>query len=172
MFIVGSALLSADGFMNISPKGMDSFRILNSRTVAHLDHTGSGIESVAHVKENGRFVIMFCSFDKTPLILRLHGKAVVVERAGAAWDELQTHFPQSRMVRSIIKVSLDRIADSYGWGVPMYEFIGERSQYWEYDSQTNDEALRDLQMKHNMKSIDDIAVIAVFRLLYYSRRCK
>lgn len=156
LFFVASAPLHGDGLLNVSPKGMDSFRILDPKTVAYLDYLGSGIESVAHIKENGRFVIMFCSFTKTPLIVRLYGQATVVERSDTEWDDLLAHFTPSRMARSIIKLSLERISDSCGWGVPMFEYVGERSQYWDYDAKTDDDGVRALQTRCNMKSIDGL----------------
>lgn len=160
MFFVGSAPRSSEGSINISPKGMDAFRIIDSTTVAYLDYTGSGIESVAHIKENGRFVIMFCSFEKQPMILRLHGHARVVERFDPEWQELQSQFPQSRMARSIIKLSTTRIADSCGWGVPMYDYVGERHQYREYSAQIDDDGLRQAQLQYNMQSIDGLPGLA------------
>ena len=156
MFFVGSAPRNDEGLINISPKGMDTLRILDSKTVAYLDYTGSGVESIAHIKENGRFVIMFCSFDKSPLILRLHGRATVIERSDPGWQKLQPRFPEARMARSIIKLSLERIADSCGWGVPMYDYVGERDQYSKYADKTDDEGVRELQLEYNMKSIDGL----------------
>ena len=156
MFFVGSSPLADDGFVNISPKGMDSLRILNAKTVAYLDFTGSGIETVAHVKENGRLVIMFCSFDKSPLILRLYGHANAIERTDADWQRLRSHFPESRMARAIIRLSLTRIADSCGWGVPMYEYVGERAQYRKYAERIDDPGLRQAQLESNLKSINGL----------------
>ncbi len=156
IFFLGSAPLSGEGSVNISPKGMDSFRILDPTTVAYLDFTGSGIESVAHIKENGRFVIMFCSFDNSPMILRLHGHARVIEQSDAEWQQLEPHFPSSRLARSIILLSVNRIADSCGWGVPMYEYIGERDQYQKYSESIDDIGLRRAQLRCNMESIDGL----------------
>jgi hypothetical protein len=156
LFFVGSAPRDTDGLINISPKGMGSLCILDSTTVAYLDYTGSGIESVAHIKENGRFVMMFCSFDSSPKILRLHGRAHVIERSASEWADLQQHFPESRMARAIIKTSITRIADSCGWGVPMYDYIGERDQYPRYADQIDDAGLRQAQLESNMQSIDGL----------------
>ena len=156
MFFVGSAPRSDEGAINISPKGLDAFRIIDSKTVAYLDYTGSGVESIAHIKENRRLVIMFCSFDSSPLIVRLHGHASVIERSNPEWSVLQPLFQESRMARSIIKLSIKRIADSCGWGVPRYDFVGHREQYANYDEKTDDDGVRTLQMEHNMKSIDGL----------------
>ena len=93
MFFVASAPRSDDGQINVSPKGLDTLRILDSKNIAYVDLTGSGVESIAHIKENGRFVMMFCSFDKKPLILRLHGRGQVIEKSDEEWTVLQAHFP-------------------------------------------------------------------------------
>jgi len=125
MFFVATAPLSGDGLVNVSPKGLDSFRVLDSQTVAYADLTGSGIETVAHLKENGRIVIMFCSFDQTPKILRLHGRGDVIERSHADFAQLQSLFPEYIGLRSFIRIRCERISDSCGWGVPRYEFTGQ-----------------------------------------------
>ena len=156
MFFVGSAPRDDQGSINISPKGMGSLCILDSTTVAYLDYTGSGIESVAHIKDNGRFVIMFCSFDRSPMILRLHGRARVIERSSPEWSKLQPHFADSRMARAVIVMSVTRIADSCGWGVPMYDYVGQRDQYPSYAQQIDDDGLRQAQLDSNMKSLDGL----------------
>ena len=156
MCFVGSAPLAGNGLVNISPKGMDGLRILDSKTVAYLDLTGSGIESVAHVKENGRFVIMFCSFDTSPMILRLHGRAEVIERANEEWQQIRPLFAESRMARAIIKVSVSRISDSCGWGVPLYDYVGEREQFPRVAEQRSPEDIRASQLRNNMTSIDGL----------------
>ena len=153
VFFVASAPAGNDGFINISPKGLDLLRILDSKTVAYLDLTGSGIESIAHIRENGRFVMMFCSFEKSPLILRLHGRGSVIEKSDAEWTQLNSHFPDMRMARAIIKLSIHRIADSCGWGVPMFSFAGNRDQYFKYSDQLDDDELRKAQLECNMTSI-------------------
>ena len=160
VFFVGSAPRDDQGLINVSPKGMDSLCVLDSTTVAYLDYTGSGIESVAHIKENGRFVIMFCSFDNSPMILRLHGRAQVIERSDSEWQQLAGRFPSSRMARSVIKLSLTRIADSCGWGVPMFDYVGKRDQYERYAEQIDDDGLRQAQLQSNMRSIDGLQGLA------------
>ncbi len=99
---------------------------------------------------------MFCSFDKSPMILRLYGHADVTERTDADWQQLQTQFPESRMARAIIRLSLTRISDSCGWGVPMYEYIGERDQYQKYSERIDDLGLRQAQLESNLKSINGL----------------
>ncbi len=156
MFFVATAASSADGFINCSPKGLDTLRILDPKTVAYLDFTGSGIETVAHLKDNGRFVLMFCSFSERPLILRLHGTGTVVEKDDPEFEELLPLFPDMPGVRAVIKMDVTRIADSCGWGVPMYDFKGERDTYFKFVQQIGDQGLRDAQSESNLHSLDGL----------------
>lgn len=126
MFFVATAPLGATGLVNCSPKGLDTLRILGPREVAWLDIGGSGIETVAHLKENGRIVIMFCAFEGAPRILRLHGHGVVIERNHPDFSALLATFPPQPVCRAIIRVEVQRIADSCGWGVPLYHYDGQR----------------------------------------------
>jgi hypothetical protein len=156
MFFVASAPLAPDGLVNLSPKGLDSFRILDPHTVAYLDLTGSGIETVAHLKENRRIVFMFCAFEGRPRILRLHGVGEALERGDADFEALRPRFPDHPGDRSIIRASITRIADSCGWGVPLYDFRGERDQLVRYAEQLGPEKLRRAQQKSNVKSIQGL----------------
>ncbi len=156
IFFVTSSPLSPEGHANLSPEGFDTFRILGPKTVAYLDYTGSGVESIAHIKENGRFTVMFCSFAKSPKILRLHGTGSVIERSDADWTELIAHFTDCRLARAIIRLSIERICDSCGWGVPLFEYQGEREQFRRYDERQEDADLRRDQRRWNMKSVDDL----------------
>jgi hypothetical protein len=126
MFFVATAPLAEDGHINCSPKGLDTLRILGPRSVAYLDITGSGAETIAHLRENGRIVFMFCSFEGSPKIVRFHGKGMVVTPSSPSWSELQGKFPSYPGVRSIIHVEITRISDSCGFGVPTFEFIKDR----------------------------------------------
>lgn len=156
LFFVGTAPLSADGHVNISPKGMDSFAVLDPTAVAYLDVTGSGVETIAHIKENGRLVIMFCAFEGSPLILRLHGTARVVEAADPAFSELRPHFGELPGVRSIIRLEVDRIADSCGWNVPLYDYAGTRDYYQNFADKLGPQGMRAGQLAANMESIDGL----------------
>ena len=160
LFFVGSAPLAQDGHVNISPKGMDSLRILDSRTVAYLDVSGSGAETIAHVKENGRLVMMFCAFNGPPLTVRLHGRAEVIEVANPEFDKLRQAFGELPAVRSIIRLTADRITDSCGWTVPEYEFVGTRPHYQKYVDTREPSAIREGQLKSNMQSIDGLPALA------------
>ena len=135
MFFVATAPLSGDGLVNVSPKGpIGSLRVLDERTVAYLDVSGSGAETIAHVRENGRIVVMLCAFEGPPRILRLHGRGQVVfpdqprfyelmEQAGFA----DLSIPEAR--RAIIVVDVERVADSCGYGVPLMELQGMREHH-------------------------------------------
>ena len=160
MFFVGSAPMSGDGHVNISPKGKDCFRILDSQTVAYLDMTGSGAETIAHVKENQRLVFMFCAFEGRPLTLRLHGQGEVLERSHKDFGQLISLFPELPGVRSIIRMKITRIADSCGWVVPEYEFKGMRDYYDKYAANKSDADMRASQLKGNMQSIDGLSALS------------
>src|SRR4051795_5500756 len=124
VFFVGTAPTSPEGHLNLSPKGLDTFRILGPRTVAYLDLTGSGIETVAHLRENGRLTILFCAFEGRPKILRLYGRGRAVEPGDPEWDALIGRFPPYPGTRSVVVVDVARIADSCGFAVPLYEYRG------------------------------------------------
>src|SRR5262249_23523495 len=125
-FFVATAPLSADGRVNVSPKGLDTFRILGPKTVAYLDLIGSGVETAAHLRENGRVTLMFSAFDARPRILRLYGRGRAVEPPDAGWGGLVAQFPGHPGARSVVLVEVERIADSCGYGVPLYQYAGDR----------------------------------------------
>lgn len=154
MFFVATAPLSGDGLVNASPKGLDSFRVLDRQTVAYADLTGSGIETVAHLKENGRIVVMFCSFDQSPKILRLHGRGSVIEPTHADFADLQSLFPEYLGLRSIIRIRCERISDSCGWGVPRYDYVGQRSQLTAWAEKLGPDEIASYQRSENLESLD------------------
>lgn len=125
MFFTATA--PANGRINVSPKGVDCFRILDSKTVAYLDLTGSGNETAAHIHENGRLTIMFCSFGEKPLILRLYGRGEIVKRYTERWKELHDLFPVYAAQRQIIALHIESAASSCGYGVPIAENLTERN---------------------------------------------
>jgi hypothetical protein len=157
VFFVGTAPSSPDGHLNVSPKGLDTFRVLGPKTVAYLDLTGSGVETVAHLRENGRVTLMFCAFEGRPLIVRLYGRGRVVEPGDADWGELISHFPEYPGVRSVIVVSVERVADSCGYAVPLYEYRGERSQLIDYARNKGPEGMEEYKVRKNRASIDGLA---------------
>jgi hypothetical protein len=127
MFFVATAPGSG-GHVNVSPKGYrDTFTVIDEHTVAYLDLFGSGAETVAHLRDNGRITIMFCSFARQPKILRLYGTGRVVTARDAEWAALSDRFERHPGVRSIVVVDLERIADSCGWAVPRMELANERT---------------------------------------------
>ncbi|HEY6770030.1 MAG TPA: pyridoxamine 5'-phosphate oxidase family protein [Candidatus Sulfotelmatobacter sp.] len=156
MFFVASAPLSANGHVNLSPKGLDTFRILDPTTVAYLDFNGSGVETIAHLKENGRIVLMFCAFQGPPNILRLYGQGRVAEPHDEEFPALATQFPAYEAVRSVIVVSLTRITDSCGYGVPLLKYEGERQQLAAWARKTGPEGLRAYRERKNRRSIDGL----------------
>ena len=157
VFFVGTAPDSPDGHLNVSPKGLDTFRIPGQKSVAYLDLTGSGIETVAHLRQNGRITIMFCTFEGRPLIVRLYGRGRVVEPGDREWGGLIARFPEYLGVRSVIVVDLERVADSCGFAVPLYEYKGERSQLIDYANKKGPEGLERYKAQKNRASIDGIA---------------
>lgn len=135
LWFVGSAPLQADGHLNVSPKGGSGlFRILDGHRVAYVDLFGSGIETVAHLRENGRIVIMFAAFDGAPDVVRLHGRGRVVQQREADFDGLMERFDLTEdhrlSVRSIIDVEVARISRSCGFVVPQMRYEGERQQLY------------------------------------------
>lgn len=156
IFFVSTAPLATDGLVNCSPKGYDSFRILNEREVAYLDLTGSGIETVAHLQENGRIVLLFCSFEQTPRIVRLHGRGVVHAAGTPEFQDLMAHFEQRPAMRSIIRVEVTRISDSCGFGVPRYEYLGDRRTLLNYWNARSAEAATEYQRMSNAASVDGL----------------
>jgi hypothetical protein len=169
LFFVGSAPLAGDGHVNVSPKGPGgSLRVLDDRTVAYLDVVGSGAETIAHLRENGRIVVMFCAFEGPPKILRLHGRGEVVVPGDARFDELLTRFdfdelgpPEAR--RAIVVVHVSRIADSCGYGVPLLSYEGERPHHDAWAQKKlrtrGHEALDVYQREKNSYSLDGLPAV-------------
>jgi Pyridoxamine 5'-phosphate oxidase len=169
MFFVGSAPLDADGHVNVSPKGpIDTLKVLTPTTVAYLDMVGSGAETIAHVRENGRIVIMLCAFEGPPRILRLHGRAEVIPASDERFGELmdlcgfaQPATPEAR--RAIVLVEVLRVADSCGYGAPLMKHEGQRphSDLWAAKKVRvgGSEALLDYQREKNSLSIDGLPAV-------------
>jgi hypothetical protein len=175
MFFVGTAPSDLDGRVNISPKGpIESLRIFGPRRVGYLDLIGSGAETVAHVRENGRIVIMLCAFDGSPRIVRLHGGGDVVQIGEPGFDDLEAQFDLERVPaaaeasRAIVLVELERIADSCGYGVPLMRYEGERPQQLDWIEsklrQGGDDALMDYVADRNEISIDGLPALAPEKL--------
>ena len=151
-----TATAPSRGRINLSPKGMDTFRCLGPTTVAYLDLTGSGNETGAHLREDGRLTIMFCSFAERPLILRLYGRGRVVARGGAEWSEFAAGFVELPGTRQIIILDIDSVQTSCGFGVPRYAFEGERPTLTAWAASKGEDELRRYREKNNSRSIDGL----------------
>ncbi len=161
MFFVATAPLSEGGRINLSPKGLNTFRVLDPHSVAYLDLTGSGVETIAHLKENGRITFMFCAFEGRPRILRLQGTGEVLEPGDAEFERLRREFPDIPGARSVIRADVLRIADSCGYAVPLYEFTAQRDKLIQYAERLGPDRLRRAQLESNTKSIDGLPGIRV-----------
>ena len=156
MFFVGSAPLDAAGHVNLSPKGLDCLRILSPEQVAYLDLTGSGNETSAHLRENGRITLMFCAFAGPPRILRLYGRGRTVLPTDADWTELRALFVDYPGVRQIIVADITRVQTSCGFVVPRYDYVGQRSTLLDWATAKSPEALEEYRAEKNFLSIDGL----------------
>lgn len=156
LFFVGSAPLSPTGHVNLSPKGLESFRILSPNRVGYLDLTGSGNETSAHLRENGRITFLFCAFQEPPSILRLYGKGYTVIPDSPDWNSLYPLFPQLPGVRQIIVADIERVQTSCGFGVPLYEYQGQRQILVNWASKKGEQGVREYQQQKNLVSIDGL----------------
>ena len=159
VFFVATAPRGDAGHVNLSPKGLDGLRILGPTTIAYLDYAGSGAETIAHLRENGRIVVMLCAFEGAPKILRLYGRGMAVEPADAEFATLRARFPATPRIRSIVRVELERIADSCGYAVPRYRYEGERPQLFEWIERKGDDGVVAYQREHNRRSIDGLPAL-------------
>jgi Pyridoxamine 5'-phosphate oxidase len=147
---------TADSRFNLSPKGMDSLRVLSDARVAYLDLTGSGNETAAHLAHDGRMTLMWCSFDDDPLILRLYGRGRVVRRQDPEWGELRRHFPTLPGERQIIVLDVESVQTSCGYAVPRYTYAGERDTLARWAEKKGPVGLLDYWREKNQISIDGL----------------
>lgn len=159
VFFVASAPLSGAGLVNLSPKGLASLAILSPREIAYLDFVGSGAETIAHARENGRITLMLCAFEGPPRIVRLQGRASVVEPGDAEFAALVTKFPPREGVRSVLRVGLTRIADSCGYAVPLLKYEGDRKQLDAWVERKGADGLRQYQLDNNRVSLDGLPAL-------------
>jgi hypothetical protein len=152
IFFVGTA--ATDGRVNVSPKGMDTLRILTPNKVVWLNLTGSGNETATHLLENDRITLMFCAFEGQPLILRLYGHAKVFHQKNAQWKRFITLFPSFVGARQIIEVEVDLVQTSCGMGVPRFDFVAERGQLKEWSEKKGADGLKKYWEQKNQISID------------------
>ena len=155
MFFTATA--HSTGRINLSPKGMDSFRVLDSHSVAYLDMMGSGNETCAHIQNDGRMTLMFCSFDQKPNILRIYGKGEIVGPNDTKWGELIWKFAEFNVQRQIIITHVESTQDSCGWAIPHYEYKSERDTLVQYGDAQKPENLK-LYMENQTKSIDGLPI--------------
>jgi hypothetical protein len=159
VFFVATAPLDSEGHINCSPKGnRHEFAVLDGRKVAYLDQTGSGVETIAHLQENARIVLMFCAFDGPPRIIRLHGKGLVVFPEEAGFADLSASFRNQIGVgvRSIITVDVERVSDSCGYGVPLMPFDGHRPTMDDWAGRKGPAGIRAYWSEKNSRSLDGL----------------
>lgn len=154
LFFVATA--PVDGRVNLSPKGLDTLRVLDDRTVAYLDLTGSGNETAAHVTENGRMTMMFCAFDGKPMTLRLYGKAELVRPNHEAWDGLRSLFSDFPGIRQIFRLHVDSVATSCGWSIPIVSGMHERSELVDWAGSQSLDQIEAYRLANNVVSIDGL----------------
>lgn len=162
MFFVATAPIGPGGHVNCSPKSNNGeLRVLDEHRVAYLDRTGSGAETIAHLRENGRIVVMFCAFEGPPRIVRLHGQGEVVVRGARGYDELEACFepPNTTGARAVIVVTVERISDSCGYAVPLMTFEAHRTQLDDWATRKGDEGIRDYWREKNTASLDGLPAI-------------
>lgn len=164
MFFVSTAPLQDDGHVNCSPKGFDSLIVLAPRQLAYLDYGGSGIETVAHLKENGRITLMMCAFDGPPKIFRFYGHGTVVEPHQEEFADLLKRFPDVPTARNIVKIDVNRIIDSCGYGVPLYEFRKPRESMHNYLADKSEAFLLNYRRERNAASLDGLTGLDVSRI--------
>ena len=156
LFFVATAPLAADGHVNLSPKGLDTLRVVDDRTLAYLDLTGSGAETIAHVRENGRITLMWCAFDGPPRTVRIHGRGEVIGLDDPAVAGL---FPSLPGAGAVVRVVADRIADSCGYAVPLFDFVHDRDRLIEWAEHRGDDGLDEYRAEHNAASIDGLPAL-------------
>ncbi len=157
LFFVATAPLSAEGHVNLSPKGMDSFRILSPNQVAYMDMTGSGNETSAHIAENRRITFMFCAFEGPPNIVRLYGAGRTILPTSPEWERLAAHFTLHTGTRQIILADIHRVSTACGYAVPFFDYVGERETLVKYWEVKGEEAIPDYHRAKNLTSIDGLS---------------
>jgi len=156
VFFVSTAPLSGEGHVNLSPKGLDSFRVLTPHRVAYMDFISSGNETSAHLLENGRITLMFCAFDGSPNILRLYGQGWTVLPSQPGWEDLAAHFTIYPSTRQIIVADITRVQTSCGFGVPLYAYKGNRRHHFAWAEQMGPSGLEQYKQEHSLVSIDGL----------------
>lgn len=159
IWFVATAPLDGDGHVNVSPKGCDGFCVLDTTTVAYLDLTGSGAETIAHVRENQRLTIMFCSFGDKANIVRLYGSGEAVLPGHADFDALMARFSHHPGTRAVIRLAVDRVTTSCGYNVPVMELVGARRVLDQWSERKGPDGLAAYRVEHNATSIDGLPAL-------------
>lgn len=163
VFFVATAPSDPGTHINVSPRGLDTFRVLDANRVAWLDLTGSGVETIAHLKAEeagGRITLMFCAFDGPPRIVRLYGRGRVRESGDHSYDGLRSRFPDLPGERAVIDVAVDRVSSSCGFGVPLMEFVAHREELVEFARRKGEAKLASYRARKNTESIDGLPGLA------------
>lgn len=156
LWFVATAPLAADGRVHVSPRGHDSLSILGRHQVGWVDYTGSGVETIAHLRENGRICLMFASFDRRPRIVRLHGRGRVALPGEAGFDDVVRRHPDHPSTRAVVIVDVERVSDSCGYGVPVMDLVGERDLMRLSAQKRGPEGLQAYRAERNARSIDGL----------------
>lgn len=157
LFFNATAPLNPEGHINLSPRGLDSLRLVDSTQLVILDLVGSGNESAAHMLENGRITLMFCAFSGKPRILRVYGRGEVLRPQHADWTRLRGLFPGDIPgVRQMFRIKVTRIKTSCGFGVPVMQFVAQRDDLLRWAEKKGTDGLERFQKKHNSRSLDDL----------------
>lgn len=159
LFFVATAPLSKDGHINLSPKGLNCFKVLGPNKVAYMDLISSGNETSAHTLENGRITFMFCSFDKVPNILRLYGKGHTILPGDEEWPELSKHFTLYPSTRQLIVADITKVQTSCGYGVPLYDYTGERNIHFDWAEKKGEDGLMQYVEDNNLVSLDGLPTV-------------
>ncbi len=152
IFFVATA--GKEGYVNVSPKGMDSLKIVSENRLVWLNYTGSGNETAAHILESNRMTVMFCSFDEQPLILRVYGESELIYRKDNRWSEYSKYFPESPGSRQIFDVKINLVQTSCGFGVPFYDYKGERPTLEKWSEKKGVEGIEQYWQENNRLSMD------------------
>jgi hypothetical protein len=164
MFFVSTAPRQEDGLINCSPKGLDCLRVLGPRQIAYADTGGSGAETIAHLKENGRIVVMLCAFEGPPKIYRFYGQGVSVEPHDAEFRELLPRFAELPAIRNFVVINVERIRDSCGYGVPNFQYTGERTSLANFFANKTPAEVAQYKIDKNETSLDGLPALNVEHL--------
>ena len=156
LFFVATAPSGSEGHVNCSPKGLDTLRILGPQRVAYLDLTGSGVETIAHLRDNGRITLMACAFNGAPRISRISGAGTVHPLGSPGFDELAARFPVLPGARAVIDVAVDRVTTSCGYAVPLMDLVGDRDRLPEWSTAKGEDGLVEYRASKNAASVDNL----------------